>query len=330
MFDAFASQWTPVLFSRELPRAKPVGVRLAGERVVLWRDREGRARALIDRCPHRGVALSLGRRTREGRLECPFHGWQFDGGGGCAHVPFNAVSDGQRERMSATSLATYEAGGLVLVFTEPGASPGEPLLPEAVLRKDVSVYRYAETWKAHWTRAMENMLDAPHLPFVHRRSIGRGLRAPAEAGEVMRIEVEPREHGFRTTWATDRERESKAHLDWYRPNGMVLHLMDEPRLLRQHLWCVPVDATTTRMMLVSTRGFQRGNPLAWLFDRLNRFILAEDRRVVESSEPPEVPDPSAEASVASDRATLAFRRWYLRTLRPDGERARLKVVREAG
>jgi phenylpropionate dioxygenase-like ring-hydroxylating dioxygenase large terminal subunit len=32
--------------------------------------------ALLDRCPHRGVALSLGTIT-DGCLACPFHGWRF-------------------------------------------------------------------------------------------------------------------------------------------------------------------------------------------------------------------------------------------------------------
>jgi len=193
----------------------------------------------------------------------------------------------------------------------------------------VAVYRYEETWQTHWTRAMENMFDAPHVPIVHRNTIGRGLRAPAERGDVMNVEVEPREHGFRTTWSTAGG-QSAAFLDWLRPNGMTLHLASEPRLYRQHLWCVPVDVRQTRMMLVSVRGFGRYDPLFAVVDRFNRRILAEDRRVIEGSDPAEVPDPVHEASVASDRATLTFRRWYLRTQKREPEGARKRRLEVAG
>src|SRR5476651_879254 len=39
---------------------KPVSLRRVGYRMVLWRDFEGQAYALEDRCPHRGAPLSQG------------------------------------------------------------------------------------------------------------------------------------------------------------------------------------------------------------------------------------------------------------------------------
>ena len=52
-------QWYPLIESQRL-RRKPLGLQRLGEHLVLWRDADGRAVALRDRCPHRGVALSLG------------------------------------------------------------------------------------------------------------------------------------------------------------------------------------------------------------------------------------------------------------------------------
>ena len=75
-FDGFADVWTPVLLRRKLT-SKPVRLVIANEPLVLFRDGRGGVGALLDRCPHRGVALSLGRIT-DGTLECPFHGWRFD------------------------------------------------------------------------------------------------------------------------------------------------------------------------------------------------------------------------------------------------------------
>ena len=51
--------WYPVAPSWKVRNA-PIGITRLGERIVLWRDGDGMAHALEDRCPHRGARLSLG------------------------------------------------------------------------------------------------------------------------------------------------------------------------------------------------------------------------------------------------------------------------------
>src|SRR5262245_16386898 len=74
--QGFSNYWYPVLFGRDLGR-KPRAVTLCGERLVLVRDR-GRVYALHNRCPHRGVPLSSGRRECAGTITCIYHGWTYD------------------------------------------------------------------------------------------------------------------------------------------------------------------------------------------------------------------------------------------------------------
>ena len=102
-FDGFADVWTPVLLRRRLGR-RPVRLIVAGEPLALFRDRSGKVGALIDRRPHRGVALSLGRVTPEGTLECPFHGWRFDVAGTNRAVPLNLSGRGQTSGFRYDSL----------------------------------------------------------------------------------------------------------------------------------------------------------------------------------------------------------------------------------
>ena len=71
--------WNPVLLSRELGR-KPVGVRLDGRPIALFRDRSGGVGAVSDICPHRRMSLSLGS-VQNNRLVCPYHGWSFSSRG---------------------------------------------------------------------------------------------------------------------------------------------------------------------------------------------------------------------------------------------------------
>lgn len=70
----------PVLRAAALKRA-PVRVFAFGKAYALFRDATGRAAAVDDRCPHRFAPLSAGRVRADGRLACPYHGWNFDGSG---------------------------------------------------------------------------------------------------------------------------------------------------------------------------------------------------------------------------------------------------------
>lgn len=79
--------WWPVAFTSEIG-AKPVGLHLGAVPLALYRDATGAVRAVEDRCPHRRMPLSMGWVTAEGHLQCPYHGWCFDGTTGqCAEIP---------------------------------------------------------------------------------------------------------------------------------------------------------------------------------------------------------------------------------------------------
>ena len=80
--------WHPVGKAADLA-GSPKAVRLLEEDVVVWQTPDGRFQAWVDRCPHRGAKLSLGR-VQDGRLECAYHGWQFDGRDGlCSSIPYS-------------------------------------------------------------------------------------------------------------------------------------------------------------------------------------------------------------------------------------------------
>lgn len=304
MFRDFAGVWTIVDSAEALGR-KPMGLQVAGERLVLFRDAEGRARGLVDRCPHRGVRLSLGR-VVDGCIECPFHGWRFTGDGSNCGVPWNP--DAKLERLGATQVPVRELGGLLWVYTAPGlAAPGEPEVPEALTRPGARVCAMAVEWKTHWTRAMENMLDYPHLPFVHRRTIGK--QVPLRPGARMDVVWEDAPWGARTTSTIDGQPQDGS-LDYRFPNAMQLWIPAGKRLFTLMSVCVPVDATTTRMLFVTVRDFLRARVFDRAFHWGNLRIGIEDQPVVESSDPPQVPPPGDERSVRTDEPTLKFRKIY--------------------
>ena len=87
-FD-WRNQWYPVHFAQDLPEGKPQRVYIFDEPIViLKRPGEQGVVALKDRCPHRAAALSEGRMTPDGQLQCAYHGWSFDGESGiCTNIP---------------------------------------------------------------------------------------------------------------------------------------------------------------------------------------------------------------------------------------------------
>ena len=313
MFEGFAHVWTPLLLDRKLGR-KPLRLILAGEPVVVFRSAGGVVGGLIDRCPHRGVALSLGQVGADGCLECAFHGWRFGPDGANRGVPLNP--DAKLDLLGAQALPTRKIGEMIWVYTAPvAAAPSEPEVPEGLNAQDLTRIYVERNWACHWTRAMENMLDSPHLPFVHRRTIGRDYRERMTPRSTMEISWEDTAYGGRARASLDGD-DNGAFLEFYRPNIMALHIPIPGKHLRIHALVVPAEAGRTRLFVVASRNFATAGILNPLFARMSGRIADEDRAVVESSGAAETPPAGAEHSVPTDRATLQFRKYYYETLRP--------------
>lgn len=331
MFEGFSRVWTPVCLATEVQPDRPLGLKVAGTPVVLFRGPAREPVALVDRCPHRGVALSLGT-VRAGCLECPFHGWRFDAHGAACHVPWNP--DAKLAPLRAHALPVRELAGQIWIYTAPDAQPGhepqyEPMLAEPFLRPGVRISGGALEWRTHWTRAMENMLDWPHLPFVHARTIGKGMLARPDSR--MDIRWEERPYGAHSTIAIDgKEQPGALELRW--PNQMVLHIPAPGRTLVMQVACVPIEEGRTRMLMITARDFLRSRLLDPIFFRMNRRIASEDKAIVESSWPAEVPPAAAERSVRTDALPLHFRKRYLKELRgpapAESPRRTLPVLQE--
>lgn len=310
MFDDFANVWTPVALAEHLRRDAPLAVTIAGTPVVLFRDEAGKPTALLDRCPHRGVALSLGKVER-GVLECPFHGWKLDAAGHVCHVPWNP--DARLDALRGVPLPARELGGQIWIYTAPVAAPPiEPEVHPSILRPGVRVSGMSVEWRTHWTRAMENMLDWPHLPFIHRKTIGKAM--VGRSGARMDIAWEERPWGAHTHIQID-GKDEPGSLDFRWPNQMNLHIPIRGRRMMMMVTCLPLGGARTLMLLMMARDFLTSPLFDGIFHRANARIALEDQAVVESSYPVEIPLARDEKSVRTDAPTLAFRKRYYAELK---------------
>ncbi len=79
------NSWYVAAWSRDLLDA-PIARTMLEEDVVLYRQPDGSAAALEDRCPHRHLPLSMGTATADG-LQCGYHGMVFGADGRCVRAP---------------------------------------------------------------------------------------------------------------------------------------------------------------------------------------------------------------------------------------------------
>jgi phenylpropionate dioxygenase-like ring-hydroxylating dioxygenase large terminal subunit len=61
-------------------------VQIMGEKLLAFRDSEGRPGLISEFCSHRGVSLYFGRNEENG-IRCSYHGLKFDITGKCVDVP---------------------------------------------------------------------------------------------------------------------------------------------------------------------------------------------------------------------------------------------------
>ncbi|GGN52238.1 Rieske iron-sulfur protein [Novosphingobium indicum] len=115
--------WWAVARSEEVTSEKPLSVDIGDQPVVLWRDNQGIARAMEDRCPHRRAPLSLGCVRDNGWIQCGYHGWSFDGETGrLKEIP--NMKDQQRfpPVYKANAFGVTEQAGLVRVCLNPNVA----------------------------------------------------------------------------------------------------------------------------------------------------------------------------------------------------------------
>jgi phenylpropionate dioxygenase-like ring-hydroxylating dioxygenase large terminal subunit len=157
-------EWYPVCRSARLGR-RPIEAMLFGTPLVVF-GTAGGVGALVDRCPHRNVPLSLGRVNGE-CIQCVYHGWEFDAAGMCRAVPGladDALSDGRRVRTFPCRVSQ----GFVWVWGDPDAAPSsEPFAFPHVDDRDWTTTCEELDVRASLHATAENALDVPHTAFLH-------------------------------------------------------------------------------------------------------------------------------------------------------------------
>ncbi len=165
---------------------KPMARRLGNEPVVLYRDKSGEAIALLDRCSHRGAALSMGEVTELG-LQCNYHGVTFGAKGNAVKIP------GQKHiprQACVKRFPVVEKDGFVWIWLGDADKADPSRIIDYPYQNDGKNWPSKKGYmhiKAHYMYLVDNLMDLTHLGYMHKKTIGSGP-SDAYANPILNIE----------------------------------------------------------------------------------------------------------------------------------------------
>ena len=310
------NQWYVVLESGELRIGKPIGVVRMGEKMVFWRDSKGKPVCQADLCPHRGVALSIGK-IKEDKIQCPFHGFEYDQTGRCTLIPANGLASTPPQAIKVATYPIREAHGYIYIWWGEAREEYPELPWFEYLEDGFTTSQMHDHWTVDYSRAIENQLDVFHLPFVHGSTIGRGNRTVADGPytvvdeKSLEIWVYNRKDDGKTTARRASELEKPTHAPFLKfkfPNLWMNCISDDMRIT---VYFTPVDDENCILYL---RNYQRfiktpilRNLVAALINPSSKVILDQDKRVVLTQRPKKTGLRIGEKMIPADKPIIEYR-----------------------
>ncbi len=318
----FINFWYPAILSTDLTDT-PVKKRMLGLDFVVFRDAKGQAHCLSDTCPHRGGSLS-GDKVKGDHVQCPYHGWEYDGKGDCKRIPSLGPDARIPIRTNVDAYPVTEKYGIVFAFL------GD--LPEAERPPMMEIPEFeSEAWRATWIeffvpinyeRSIENGLDPAHNEFVHPshgfqganpeykvndlRFIGDGKWGPAFFHKFKSPAAKD-DKEWATVKAANDQREAGSGT--FGPNHMWTYInFTKEKGLHQYMYECPVDDTHTNIFLVNLRNvFLEPSEDKRMNDR-NWQVVSQDIKVLTDLSPKVTPESNTkEFMLPADQPILQYR-----------------------
>lgn len=178
--DIFSKDWFCVGRADALPNAGDyVTQDLAGQPIMVIRDRDGVLRAQSNVCLHRMSTLLQGRGNTRA-IVCPYHAWTYNLDGSLRGAPAMTLNEGFcKEHYTLPQVRCQEWLGWVFVTLDSAAPDVSDQLSQVeAMITDYDMASYTETffeahiWDTNWKVLAENFMESYHLPVCHVGTIG--------------------------------------------------------------------------------------------------------------------------------------------------------------
>ncbi len=302
--------WHPIAIAAEVDE-RPRRCTLLDEHLVAFRTAAG-VHVFKDLCIHRGAALSLGT-TRDGRIVCPYHGWEYDGTGACVRIPALPAGHAIPNRARAVVYRAEERYGLVWVALEEPVAPIPGMPDDVHLDPGFTGEVFSQlVWETSAGRSTENSMDVSHFPFVHANILGDPAQPEQEPYELHEWEFGLHFRVLDQFWrSVDGSWESRVDYDYWQWYPFTMHIRFIEEGGRDSIVTVvaaPTGPKRTTVFRIVHRNHEVDRS-KFVADYL--YILEQDRLVVESIRPEEIPTSLKEELhiKVPDLASIAYRRW---------------------
>ena len=286
------NRWWPVVASWMVTDT-PLGLTRLGEKIVLWRDKDGSVHCIEDRCPHRGARLSMGWNLGD-RIACWYHGVEVGGDGVVKDVPAVGECPLVGEKCIKSYPVFEHMGGIFAWFgDELHEEAGEFAMPEEFVSDEWGAMLCTAHWNCNWTYAVDNVMDPMHGAYLHAVS-----HSMAEGDLEAKMQIEKTDTGFIFGKSDQRD----VNFDWIEwADTGAFWLRVSPLPYRQAAgpggnfgiigFVTPIDEENCRVFFWRTRKVQGWQRDAWKFmyrhklETLHWDVLEQDRVVLSGMEP---------------------------------------------
>jgi phenylpropionate dioxygenase-like ring-hydroxylating dioxygenase large terminal subunit len=314
--------WYPIARAEEILADKPLRVNLLSLPFVAFRDAEGQAHVLSDTCVHRGGSLSAGT-TKEGRIVCPYHGWEYGGDGRCHKVP--SLGDQKPPaRAKVDSYPVQERYGIVFAFL--GDLPEDERPPlhdiEEFGTPGWKTQLYVYDVACNYERSVENGLDPIHNEFVHPLQ-GAPMLSDEQQRTPVPMEDIPWGSKFYMSYPTKKDNNTEltavktgkrigAAGSWFQgPNQLITWIdISAENSFHQYGFEAPIDDSNTRIFFVNMRSWLLEDEHDDRIEKPTLQIVHEDVDILEKLSPVRTPTTNTkEILVPGDAVIVRYREW---------------------
>ena len=313
--------WYPMALTEEIAD-QPVKVRAIGQDFVVFRGEDGAAKCVSNTCAHRGGSLAGGK-IKGNSIQCPYHGWEYDGDGVCHRIPSLGPDAKIPSRSRVDAYPVQEKFGIIFAFLgDLPESERPPIIPVPEWGQDgwrPTIVDY--DLGTNYERSVENGIDPAHNEYVHDTHGFKGETEDEYSVGELREEHTEWGQGFWHTFNApklpegelrklrDFEGDLQVGTGHHGPNQIWTYIHVSPEYwFHQYLFERPIDQENTYIYLLCMRNCMLDPGQDNFMNERNSYVAKQDVDVLKNLHPTITPDTNTkELLVPADKSLVMYR-----------------------
>ncbi|CAF1186819.1 unnamed protein product, partial [Didymodactylos carnosus] len=327
--------WYPVALSHEITNKQPYGFQLLNEPLCLYRTgKNNDVVCVVDRCPHRSAPLSLGQMTKQGTLECIYHGWQYGVDGKCQVIPSTSKYSNVASVICAQTKPVHEQYGFIWVWPGRKDLAHSDLIPHQLLADLQHSTDYIMSPEGYrvldipYDLMVDNLLDIAHIDFTHDGLIGKRSLATCIKCEKLSTNlfssINSESCSFKLTRPESTKNKGECTYMHFLPPCFIRleHIFQKERKFTQIMINIPSATNKMKLLFQFYRNFAKFKFVEYIpgydyyMNNMNVKIVNQDLLLLDgiNRNVDLYSAPLLGSIVSADQPIKAFRKYQMKTL----------------